>query len=349
MHTTTRCLTALLLALGVTQAARADDDPLTVVTTLPYLKDVAEAIGGKHVKVEALAPPGFDPHFIQPTPARSLTLSKADVLIENGIQLELWSERVIDGARNRKIRPSFPGHVYAALGIRPLQVPKQQSRAGGDVHVGGNPHVWLDPMNLKRIAKNIESTFSAVLPKATADFKANREAFEKQIDERFYGKRLIKLLGRGRLNLLHKRGRLIKFLNKVKFHEKPLAAQAGGWLKRAMALKGLKVISYHLIWIYFESSFGIKVTGTVEEKPGIPPSPTHLTQLEETARATGTKVVIAAPFYPFSRAQGVAEQIGGVAVPVPTQPGEVGTKDIWGMYDKIFDQLEAAVKKASKS
>lgn len=350
MHITKLTTGVVLLLVASSQTAQAqDDDPLSVVTTLNYLADVARAVGGKHVKVSSLAPPGLDPHFIQPTPTRSLTLSKADVLVESGIQLELWSERVIDGARNQKIRPGFPGHVYAAVGVQPKQVPRMQTRASGDVHVGGNPHVWLDPLNLKIIAQNVETTLATVRPAAAADFKAGRLAFEQKIDEAFYGKTLIKLLGRGRLNLLQKRGRLMGFLNKTKYKKKPLTDYAGGWLKRALDLKGLKVISYHQVWTYFVDTFGLTVTATIEEKPGIPPSPSHLTFLKQTATATGTSVVVSAPFYPFSRAEGVAERIGGKAVVLPTQPGEAKTTDLFNMFDVIFDRLEQAAKATRKS
>ncbi|MGE0711533.1 MAG: metal ABC transporter substrate-binding protein [Planctomycetota bacterium] len=342
-------LLGALLAL-LSGAARADDQErkLVVVTTLPYLADVARAVGGDQVTVEALAPPGMDPHFIQATPARSLVLSKADVLLENGVQLEQWSERVIDGARNQRIRPGNPGHAYCANGIKPLQVPRQQTRAAGEVHAGGNPHVWLDPLNLKRVAKNVEECLAKVRPAATELFAKNRAAFEAELDERFYGEELLKLLGARRLNLLQKRGRLRAFLQEQQFQGKPLSERAGGWLKRALALRDLKLISYHQVWIYFQNGFDIEVVATLEEKPGIPPSPAHLAQLEAAAKARGVKAIVCAPFYPFSRAEGLAERVAAQPVVLPTQPGEEGTKDIFDLFDTIFTRLEQAVAKAKK-
>jgi zinc/manganese transport system substrate-binding protein len=327
--------------------AHSQDEKAKVVTTLAYLGDVVRAVGGEHVSVEVLAPVGQDPHFIVPTPARAVVLSHADALIESGIQLELWSERVIDLARNQSIRPGSGGHTYAAVGVRPLQVPRNQSRAGGDVHVGGNPHVWLDPMNLKVVAKNVETTLARVRPGHTQSFARNRKAFEAKLNELYYGKDLVRVLGAKLLSRLQKQGRLIGFLKSKSFKGKPLASVAGGWLKRALDLEGLSVISYHQVWTYFEASFGIKVVGTIETKPGIPPSPGHLDLLERTAKATGARLVISAPFYPFSRSEGLAERIGGNALVLPTQPGEVGTSDIFSMFDGIFDALEKGSKKRS--
>lgn len=347
MHALRTSALALLAPLLLGSPALAEDK-LVVVTTLNYLADVARRVGGDQVTVAALAPTGQDPHFIQPTPARSLKLRTAEVLIESGIRLELWSERVIDGARNQAIRPGSAGHVYAASGIRPLEVPTQQSRASGDVHAGGNPHVWLDPLNLKRIAANIERCLSKVRPAAAETFKKNRKAFAKKVDLAFYGKQLIRMLGRARLNKLQRRGKLIPFLRGRKYKKKPLTEYAGGWLKRALALGQLKLISYHKVWAYFEAAFGLKVTGTIEEKPGIPASPGHLDTLKKTAAATKTKIVVAAPFYPLSRAKGVAELIGGTAAQLPTQPGETGTKDLFHMFDTIFERLEAAKQKTAQ-
>jgi zinc/manganese transport system substrate-binding protein len=339
------CALALLFCVNTPAQAEDSKPKLVVVTTLRYLADVARAVGGDEVSVHALAPINQDPHFIQPTPARSLVLSKADVFLESGVQLEAWSERVIDGARNAKIRRGAPGHVFCAQGIKPLQVPSQQTRASGEVHAGGNPHVWLDPLNLKRIAKNIQACLAKVRPEARDHFAKNLKAFSAKIDLAFYGPELIRLLGARRLNLLQKRGRLRAFLAKQTYKGKALAERAGGWLKRAMALQGLKVFSWHQVWTYFESAFGIEVVSTIEEKPGIPPSPRHLTQLVATAKARGVRVVVSASFYPASRAAGVAERIGGQSTVLPTQPGEAKTKDVFALFDEIFTRLEAAAAK----
>jgi len=340
-------LGAALLAASLPAPAAGQDDPLEVVTTLPYLGEVVKAVGGDRVKVEVLAPPGQDPHFIVPTPARSLQLHGADVLVENGVQLELWSERVIDGARNQRIRPGYPGHLYAAQGIRPLDVPTAQTRAAGDIHPGGNPHVWLDPLNLQKVARNVEACLAKVSPAGAASFAKNRAAFEARIDEAFFGPALLKILGPKLLHRLQQTGGLAAFLERKQYKGEPLSVQAGGWLRRARDLGGLKVIAYHQVWTYFSRAFGVEVVGTIEEKPGIPPAPAHLDALQQTASSTGARVVVIAPFYPSSRAEGVAERIGGASAVLPTQPGEEGTSDLFSMYDTIFERLEAAKARAS--
>jgi zinc/manganese transport system substrate-binding protein len=337
---------ALLLALGATAPAGAqqqDGGKLVVVATLPYLADIARQVGGDEVEASSLLPAGTDPHNLTPTPALSVAVAKADVFLENGFQLELWAERVLDGARNQDVRAGAPGHCYAGQGIMPLDVPAEQTRAMGDVHPGGNPHLWGDPLNLKVVARNIEKTLGAVRPAAAAKFEANRRDFERRLDDAYYGADLVKILGSELLDRLQRQGRLKTFLTERQYQGKPLREKAGGWLGRALALGDLHIITYHAVWSYLTRAFGFTVTGTIEEKPGIPPSPSHLEQLEARAHADGTKIVDCSPFYPLSRAQEVAERIGGVCIQLPTQPGEAeGAHDVFSMYDTIFTMLEAA-------
>jgi zinc/manganese transport system substrate-binding protein len=343
LHLALACLLVSAASAGAPSGARSQGSPgkLVVVTTLPYLADLARQIGGGEVDVEALVPPGQDPHFMVPTPALSVRLARADVFLENGMQFELWSERVIDGARNQRIRPGSPGHVYATAGLTPLQVPALQSRASGDVHPSGNPHVWLDPLNLKLVARNVEACLTRVRPAHGPTFLKNREAFERRLDEAYFGADLVKILGAGMLDRLHRTGRLRTFLAEREFQGKPLRAKAGGWLKRALDLGDLSMITYHQTWTYFAQSFELRVVGTIEEKPGIPPSPSHLEELQRVAAANRTRVVECSLFYPLSRAEGVAEQIGGVAVQLPTQPGEAEeATDMFTLFDVIFRRLD---------
>jgi ABC-type Zn uptake system ZnuABC Zn-binding protein ZnuA len=347
----TRITTIVALALAglLPASAQAQEEKTAVVTTLGYLGDLARRVGGDAVEVTVLAAPGLDPHFIQPTPALSVKLREAQVFIENGIVLEQWAERVIDQARNANIRRGFPGHVFAANGIRPLQVPQNMTRASGHIHPGGNPHVWLDPLNLKHVARNIEQVLATARPDDAEAFAANRRQLEAEIDEAFFGPELLKVLGSRLLTRLQRNGKLRGFLKEKQYKGKPLAEVAGGWLGRAMAMEGLSVVTYHQVWTYFEDAFGIRVVATIEEKPGVPPSPGYLDQLERLGNASGTKVVMTAPYYPLTRAEGVAERLGGVAMVMPTQPGEVEPEtvtDVFKVFDTIFDRLEDAVRQA---
>ena len=137
-------LFAVVACAVFTGAARAE---LNVVATLPDIGAIAEAVGGKHVKVTSLARGTEDPHFVDPRPSFIRTLNQADLLIETGAELEIgWLPRLVDSARNRKIMPGQPGRLFAVQGMALLDVPTGPvDRSMGDVHPIGNPHFLLDP------------------------------------------------------------------------------------------------------------------------------------------------------------------------------------------------------------
>lgn len=341
---------ALLLSLSLAlllPAARAEE-PARVVATLPVLGDVARRVGGDLVTVAVLARPGEDPHGIEVTPAHGLALRQADLFVENGVQLELWAERAIEASGNGRIAVGQPGHVFAATGCQPLEVPSEaEIAAGGHVHAAGNPHVWLDPLNLILAAANIERALAAVRPSGAETFRKNREEFAAKLDDAYFGPELVKVLGAAQLERLQRSGRLVAFLREKAYKGKPLLELAGGWLRRGLDLGGLKVVAYHRTWPFLGWAFGVETVATIEEKPGIPPSPEHLSQLTAAAQAAHVKVAICAPYEPLTRAEGVAERLGGVAVALPTQPGEgEGTADVFALFDRILTLLADARKRA---
>ncbi|MEZ6196643.1 MAG: metal ABC transporter substrate-binding protein [Planctomycetota bacterium] len=319
---------------------------IPVVATLPYLGEIVERVGGDFVTVSVLAKPGQDPHFIEPTPENIVRVSKARLFVENGMQLEGWSTSLLQNAGNAELMPGQRGHCYATNGIVAVEVPDAATlAAGGHVHRAGNPHVWLDPVNLKIAARNVERSLAVLLHRETATLAANRIAFEKELDEATFGKELLALIPARRLEELHRQRGLIPFLKSKKYKGKPLAARAGGFLGRALALGDLKLVTYHRTWSYFESAFGFEVVGTVESKPGVEPSPVHLVRLAELAKEKNARIVLSPPYYPSRNVEGAASRIGAAARILPTQPGEsAAAKDLVSMLDAIFDEIEGAAR-----
>jgi len=148
---------------------------LDIVCTLPWLGDIARRVA-PDAKITTLARGVDDPHFLSPTPALMAKVSSADVYVENGMGLELWSEKLLDSAGNPKIRPGQPGFVRATTGMHVLDVPTDLSRAKGDLHPEGNPHVWLDPLNTPIAADNIAAALARVDPARAAEYTANAKA-----------------------------------------------------------------------------------------------------------------------------------------------------------------------------
>src|SRR3972149_2679458 len=107
-------LTVSISLVVSTQHLRAQDK-LKVVTTLGYLKYVADQVGGDRVEVVALANPKQDPHYVTPTPRMNEVSNAADFFIENGLNLDLWAKNVLDASGNPRIQPGGPGHLVATV------------------------------------------------------------------------------------------------------------------------------------------------------------------------------------------------------------------------------------------
>ncbi len=159
-----RTLGFLLASVASLFAAAPGLAKVQVVTSLQDFASIADAVGGKRVETFALARGYQDPHFVEPKPSFVLKLSKADLLIVAGLELEVgYLPPLIDQSRNAKIRPGSPGYLDASAGCDILERPTGTvTRAMGDVHPFGNPHYWLDPENGRIIARAIAARLTAL-------------------------------------------------------------------------------------------------------------------------------------------------------------------------------------------
>jgi zinc/manganese transport system substrate-binding protein len=350
-----RALAGALLVAGAlvgpapSGRARADDDKLEVVCTLPHLAAIAGEVGGDRVAATALASGLVDPHFVIATPGLMATASSAELYVEVGMQLELWSERVIDGARNPRIRVGQDGHVYTFLGVDTLQAPTTLSRVQGDVHPLGNPHIWLDPLNAKIQARNVALALARVDPAGRETYERNLAAFVEKLDRAYYGEELVTLLGADLLDRLARSGKLFDFLAERSFKGARLDQKLGAsWLGRMWSHRRTAFVGYHQTWIYFARAFDLGELGQLEPKPGIPPTPGHLAQLAEQCEAAGARVVLCEPYFPIVNAESFAERVGGVAVRMPTEPGVDGIEGYVGLIDELVRRFVEAAEKTRR-
>src|SRR5262244_3372745 len=175
---------ALLALVGLGSAAEAAK--LRVVSSLQDFSSIAQSIGGDRVETFALAKGYQDPHFVDAKPSFILKLTRADVLIVAGLELEIgYLPPLLDQSRNDKIRPGGPGYLDASAGCEILGRPTQQvTRAMGDVHPYGNPHYWTDPNNGRVIARAIAAKLSQVDPSGASVYQKNLAAFEAKLTEK---------------------------------------------------------------------------------------------------------------------------------------------------------------------
>lgn len=332
-------LSIVLAALAITPAGAAPKK-VNVVTTLNFLAAITRDVGGDHVSVQALAKPTQDPHNLVAKPTFKVAAKHADLFIELGLELDKWGSAVTDASGNPDIQTGQKGRVVASAGIETKELPATLSKAWGDIHPSGNPHVWLDPVNAKQIAKNIVAGLTRVDPANGAEYAANLKAFDKRIDDALYGHALVEEYGASKLERLSRRNELIDYLKKKGTYDK-----LGGWLKRAEPLRGLKIITYHKTWIYFADRFGIQISAELEEKPGIPPSQDYLASLIKKIGAEHIKVIFVDTIYPTKDGQYVANKTGAKLVSSPIDVGGApGTGTYFALIDTVIDRTLAAAK-----
>ena len=170
--------------IGALALAAPAGAQLKIVTSTTDLASIAKDVGGKHVDVNHISEGYQDPHYAEAKPSFVLQMRKADVFAFVGLDLEVgWMSLLVDGSRNSKIRPGGTGYVDVSKAIDVLdQARGPVDRSMGDVHPQGNPHYWLDPENGRRIARLFERKFSALDPKNSTAYAANRSAFEDRLN-----------------------------------------------------------------------------------------------------------------------------------------------------------------------
>lgn len=335
----------LLLALSLCSAAASP--ALHVVTTLSDYAFLASRIGGDRVSVEAIVRGDQDAHFIRPKPSFVNMVRRADVLVDTGLDLEMWLPTVVDKAGNQRVRSGQSGYVAVSRGMRLLEVPDVVSRVEGGVHLYGNPHVTTSPLNMRVAARNIAAGLAKNDPEGREIYESNLKGFEDELDRRLFGPELVKILGGQTLCDLAEKDRLLPFLESQEFQGKPLIDFLGGWMKRMLPLRGTPIVTYHKNWVYFVRLFGVEEAGTIEPKPGIPPSTKHVADLIDLMRSRKIGIILAANYFDEEKVRGVASRVGAIPVIVPLYvDGAPGTDDYFKLFDFWVERVVAAADEA---
>jgi zinc/manganese transport system substrate-binding protein len=317
--------------------------PIKVVTSLTTYGAIAREIVGDRGSVTSIAQGDEDPHFVQPKPSFVAVLRNADLFVTTGMDLELWVPALLDRAGNRKIIEGSPGYVPAFRGIDLLEVPTSLSRAGGDIHVDGNPHIHTDPLNGIIIARNILAGLQRVSPDNSSYFAGRELDFEELVLDATMGPTLITVLTPGTAYDLLRTDKLYDFLGRQKYQGKPLMDQLGGWLKQAQVFRGKQMACYHKEWAYFSKRYQVECVTFIEAKPGIPPTPGHVQEVIKLMRDQKIPVLFASNYFDRKQIQQVAERTGAKAVVVPENTaGAPGVNSYFDLMNTWVGNLASA-------
>lgn len=295
---------AMAVAVGALSAAPALAE-LKVATSLTDLASVAQYVGGKHVTAQSLCRGYEDPHFVPAKPSLMKSIQRADVYISTGLELDGgWLPLVLPGSRNPKIQPGAKGFVDASQGVDVLEKP-----VGTVSRAEGDIHPLGNP-HYYADPKALE-----VVAQHLAEVFSNLDPADAT-----------------------------EYAANAKAFDDKMDAALARWEKEMEPYKGSAIVAYHKNFIYFAERFGLKLFGTVEPKPGIPPTPHHIQELAEAMKKAGVKVVEYQPYYNADASQQVAQRAGGVAVEVPLEAGGVpGTDDVFAKFDKLVGALAGAL------
>lgn len=164
---------AIVAALAAASAC-APPEPETsdrpvVLTTFTVLADIAANVAGEHLTVESITKPGAEIHGYEPTPGDIKKAAHADLILDNGLNLEAWFAQFVDGI-------DVP-HVVVSDGVQPIDI-------GEDAYAGlPNPHAWMSPLNVGIYADNMAAAFSELDPAHAADYAANAAGYRQQLQQ----------------------------------------------------------------------------------------------------------------------------------------------------------------------
>jgi zinc/manganese transport system substrate-binding protein len=292
--------TLLALALLSTLAARDAAADLRVVATVPDLAAIAREVGGAHVTVTSLSLYSQDPHTVDPRPSLVLDVARADLLLAVGMDLEVgWLPPLQLNGRNARVQPGGRGYLDCSAFVRVL------GAATGPVDRSrGDVHPVGNPHYLRdpRAATAVAAGIAERL--ATLD-PARRADYEQGL---------------------------------AAFRRRIDAARLE--VERRLAdHRGARIVTYHASWTYVVDWLGLEEVGSIEPRPGVPPSPAHVARLIGLARERGARLVVQERYHPSGTGRLVAARLGGALATLP------GGTDFHGgqAYPEYIAELGAAL------
>lgn len=262
---------------------------LRVVATTEDLAYFARVIGGDAAEVTAILKGYQDPHVAAARPSYMVAVSRADLVLSVGLDLEVgWLPLILQGARNPDVMPGRPGYLDCSQFVTPIEVPPAGAdRSKGDLHPMGNPHYWLDPDNAIAVARGIAARMEQLDRTGAGAFREGLARLETEI---------------------------------TKAREEVQALLRG--------VEPPPLVTYHVTFSYFFERFGLHATAFIEPRPGIPPTPSHVASLNETlARLPHPPLFLVEPYYDPDIPREMAERTRGRTVIVPSSVGGVEGAD----------------------
>lgn len=163
-------------------ATLAPGEKLRVIATTNIVADVVAQVGGDHIELTALLPPGADPHSYQATPDDLRRLNRAHVIFVNGLHLEEAMAPVLENLD----MPAPVVSVNADVTTRAFagDTHAEEEEAGHDHdHEGADPHTWMNPANVMVWSETVAAALAALDPANAASYTAAAAAYQAELQQ----------------------------------------------------------------------------------------------------------------------------------------------------------------------
>lgn len=170
-----------LLTAGCQSQAPSSSTPdgsaFKVLAVESFLADIVRNVAGDRATVESLIPLGVDPHAFEPSPKDVARIAQSSLLLVNGAGLEEWLQPVLTSAGGQHTV------VEAAAGLVSRIPSAAEKTPGGDHQQEGDPHFWLDPINVIRYTENIRDGLAQADPGGKTSYAANAAAYIAKLNQ----------------------------------------------------------------------------------------------------------------------------------------------------------------------
>ncbi len=266
----------LALVFLFSGAAFAADRPLNVVATIPELADMSLRIGGNHVKVDTIARGTEDIHQVVMKPSFVTKLNKTDAVVYMGLTVE---------------HAFLPGLLAVASNPKMRQDEVKECAGPGCVDCSAGLKVLGKAANLSR-------TEGEQHPQGNPHYNVDPAE----------GPRMARIIAArfSEIDTAHK----TDYAKNLEAYLSELEPKIAEWRKETAALKGVKAVSVHDDVVYFGRFSGLDFAGTLELKPGVAPTPTHLAELVAMMKEQGVRLIIREQQYDPKQCEWLAEKTG---------------------------------------
>lgn len=300
-----RWILYLLFIMSTTCVSSAYASTLKVITTTEDLAGITKDIGRDYVEVFSLSRGNENPHYVPPKPSFLLKLRDADLLIAVGLELESGWLPALVQKSRNPKIIEGSGYLDASQGA--IELLEKREKADRSE---GDTHPQGNP-HYWLDPKNAHGMVRHIAQKLSELLPAQKDYFEAG----------------------------------SKAFSKELSEREKTWDRIAQKFHGAKIVTYHKSWSYFAKRFGLKVVGTIEPKPGIPPSPAHLFDLQNVIRKTNARLIIVEPYFDSKLPTAVGGQTGIPVVILPTSTGGVkGADQYFDLIDYNLNQIQKVLQ-----